>query len=67
MAKKFIVRQRRPAYGKSVVISTRLPENLVRQLDHVAQKTGRTRNELVVMCVEYAMEDLEIEEKAEVP
>lgn len=65
MEKKFIVNPKKSPYGKTTVVSARLPDRLVRQLDKVAQATGRTRNELLVMCVEFALENLEIGEQEE--
>ena len=32
-------------------------------IDRVAQETGRTRNEIVVLSMEFALENLEIESK----
>ena len=60
MEQKFIVNPRKAPYGKTTVVSARLPDYLLKQLDQAAQKTGRTRNELLVMCVEFAMNHLEI-------
>ncbi|MBD5094715.1 MAG: CopG family transcriptional regulator [Subdoligranulum sp.] len=57
---KFIVTQRRPAVGKSSVVSIRMPDKTIEQLEQIAGKTGRTRNELVLMCIDYALERLEI-------
>lgn len=65
MEKKFIVNPKKSPYGKTTVVSARLPDRLVRQLDKVAQATGRTRNELLVMCVEFSLENLEIGEQEE--
>jgi predicted DNA-binding protein len=48
--------------GESMVVSTRLPNELVSSLDEIAQKTGRTRNEIMQMCLEFAVENLEIKE-----
>lgn len=48
--------------GDSMVVSTRLPNELVNSLDEIAQKTGRTRNEIMQMCLEFAVENLEIKE-----
>ena len=45
-----------------MVVSTRLPNELVSSLDEIAQKTGRTRNEIMQMCLEFAVENLEIKE-----
>ena len=48
--------------GDSMVVSTRLPNELVSSLDEIAQKTGRTRNEIMQMCLEFAVENLEVKE-----
>ena len=57
---KFVVKSRKPT-GESLVVSSRLPVDLLRRLDEVTKNTGRTRNELVAMCIEYALDNLEIE------
>jgi hypothetical protein len=62
MDDKFIVRPRKPAYGKTSVVSARLPDDLIKRLDSVSQRTGRTRNELLVMCTEYALDNIEIKD-----
>ena len=48
--------------GGSMVVSTRLSNELVSSLDEIAQKTGRTRNVIMQMCLEFAVENLEIKE-----
>lgn len=48
--------------GDSMVVSTRLPNELVSSLDKIAEQTGRTRNEIMQMCLEFAVENLEIKE-----
>ncbi len=58
---KFIIRTKR-IYGEYQVVSCRMPTELIRKLDNVSSKTGRTRNELIQKCVEYALEKLEIVE-----
>lgn len=63
MDNKFVVRPRRPAFGKTAVVSARLPEDMIKELDKVAEKTGRTRNELIQMCIDYALKNLEILEQ----
>lgn len=60
---KFIVSHRRPAVGKSTVVSVRLPDTMLAKLEDVAAQTGRTRNELVQMCIDYALSRLEIPEE----
>ena len=62
MDKKFVVHPRKPAFGKTSVVSTRLPDTVIEELDAIAQKTGRSRNELIQMCIDFALENLEIRE-----
>lgn len=61
MDKKFVVRPRKPAFGKTSVVSTRLPDDIIEKLDNIARETGRSRNELIQMCIDYALENLEIQ------
>ena len=46
--------------GDSIVISSRLTGELVNKLDEIAEQTGRTRNEIIQMCLEFAVDNLEI-------
>ena len=48
--------------GDSMVISIRLPDELVKKLDTIADKTGRTRNEVIQKCLAFAVDNLEIKE-----
>lgn len=45
-----------------MVVTTRLPNDLVGELDKVAESSGRTRNEIIQTCLEYAISNLEIED-----
>ena len=38
---------------ESTIISMRIPKDMIRDLDTVAKKTGRTRNEIIAMSLEY--------------
>ncbi len=49
--------------GETSVISLRLPVELVATLDEIAKTTGRTRNDIMQRCLEFSVENLEIEEK----
>ena len=60
MGNKFVVRPRKPAFGKTSVVSARLPDSMIERLDDVAKQTGRTRNELIQMCIDFALENIEI-------
>lgn len=48
--------------GDSTVISIRLPDELVKKLDDIADNTGRTRNEVIQKCLGFAVDNLEIKE-----
>ena len=56
---KFIVRSKK-VYGENTVVSCRMPVELVKKLDAIGNQTGRTRNELILRGVEFALEKLEI-------
>ncbi len=46
------------------VFSIRIPKDMLRDVDAVAQKTGRTRNEIITKSIEFTLEHLEITDKA---
>ncbi len=50
--------------GASTVVSFRLPKDMLRDVDEAAARTGRTRNEVLSLCVEVALEHLEPEAAA---
>ena len=49
--------------AESAIVSMRVPKDMVRDLDAVAAKTGRTRNEIIAMSLEFALDHMEIREK----
>ncbi|MDO4990662.1 MAG: ribbon-helix-helix protein, CopG family [Eubacteriales bacterium] len=59
---RFQIRPKKYA-GESSVVSMRMPKDMLREIDAVAAKTGRTRNEFMLMSLEFALEHLEIEEQ----
>ena len=60
--KKLIIQPHR--YGNETsVISVRLPKDMLSVIDRVAHETGRTRNEIIVLSMEFALENMEIQEK----
>ena len=61
MAEKKLVIASKKFRGESSVVSVRLPNELIRQLDAIAEETGRTRNELIQTCLEFALGNLEID------
>ncbi|MCI8514347.1 MAG: hypothetical protein HFI93_06910 [Lachnospiraceae bacterium] len=34
---------------------------MIRALDRIAEKTGRNRNEIIMLCLEFAIDNLEAE------
>lgn len=63
MENKFVVHPRKPGFGKTSVVSARLPDDMIEELDKIAHKTGRTRNELIQMCIDFALKNIEISEQ----
>lgn len=47
--------------GGSALLSVRMPKDMLKALDTVAAESGRTRNELIVQSIEFALESMEIE------
>ena len=62
MEKKLVITAKKYR-GDSVVVSMRVPSELLQKLDGVAEKSGRTRNDLIQTCLEFALENIEIEEQ----
>lgn len=46
--------------GETSVISVRLPKEMLRDIDSAAGAAGRTRNELLTMSLEFALNHMEI-------
>lgn len=63
MGKNKLIIQPHRYGGESSVISLRLPKEMLKVIDEVTAQTGRTRNEILVMSLEYALENMEIEDK----
>ena len=38
----------------------RMPKDMLRDIDAVASKTGRTRNEILMLSMEFALDNIEI-------
>ena len=60
--KKLIIHPHRYG-GETSVISLRLPKEMLAVIDRVAQETGRTRNEIIVKSLEFALDNMEIQDK----
>lgn len=59
MEKKLTIEQKKYK-GESSVVSARLPIELIKEIDRIASETGRTRNEILTLCLEFALENIEI-------
>lgn len=49
--------------GETSTVTARLSVELIERLDEIAEKTGRTRNEIIQRCVEYAVDNIKITEE----
>lgn len=45
--------------GDTSVVSARLPNELIKDLDRIAENTGRNRNEIIMLCLKFAIDNLE--------
>ena len=43
------------------IVSLRMPNELIKRIDEICEKSGRTRNELIIKSIDFALENLEIE------
>ena len=46
--------------GETTILSMRIPKDLLKDIDSVAAVTGRTRNEILTMSLEFAQDHMEI-------
>ena len=51
--------------GKSSVVSARISDEMLDELDDLSAKTGKSRNELLVTMIEFALDNIEIDYKNE--
>ena len=58
MAEKLIIPSKKYK-GETSVVSARLPNDMIKDLDSIAESTGRNRNEIIMMCLEYAIENFD--------
>ncbi len=58
--KKLVIHSQRYT-GESKVISMRLPVDMLTEIDRVAKETGRPRNEIMQLCLAFALENMIIE------
>lgn len=53
--------------GESTIVSMRISRELLKDIDSVAAFTGRNRNEILTMSLEFALSHMEIAMKKEKP
>lgn len=58
MAKEKLIIPAKKYRGETSVVSARLPLDMIRELDRIVDRTGRNRNEVIQMCLEYALDNL---------
>ena len=47
--------------GETSVVSLRMPNELIAKLDEICEKTGRTRNDLIIKSLDFALDNIVIE------
>lgn len=52
--------QKKKYQGETAVISMRLPKDMLADIDKAASVSGRTRNEILSMSLEFALNHMEI-------
>ena len=55
----FLIRQKK-YLGETAVISMRIPKDMLADIDKAAEVSGRTRNEILSMSLEFALNHMEI-------
>lgn len=60
MSEKKLIVESKKYKSETSVVSARLPIDMIKEIDRVVEETGRTRNELIIMFLEFALENLEI-------
>ncbi len=59
MAEKLVI-EKKKYQGDNQIISARIPTELVKKIDNLASESGRNRNELLLVLLEFALENVEI-------
>lgn len=52
-------------HGETTIVSMRIAKDLLQDIDNVANITGRTRNEILTMSLEFALSHMEIDKNNE--
>ena len=49
--------------GETSIVSMRIPKDMLKDIDAAAKAAGRTRNEILQMSLEFALNHMSIENK----
>ncbi len=60
MPEKKLVISSKKFRGDTSVVSVRLPNDMIEELDSIAEQTGRTRNEIIQKCLAFSIENIEV-------
>ena len=55
----FLIRQKKYV-GETMVVSMRIPKDMLLDIDKAADVSGRTRNEIISMSLEFALNHMKI-------
>ena len=55
----FLIRQKKYV-GETMVVSMRIPKDMLADIDKAAEVSGRTRNEIMSMSLEFALNHMKI-------
>ena len=55
----FLIRQKKYV-GETMIVSMRIPKDMLADIDKAAQVSGRTRNEIMSMSLEFALNHMKI-------
>ena len=61
LAEKKLIISSKKYTGETSVVSARLPIDLIKKIDEICEVTGRTKNEVIQMCLEFSVDNIEIE------
>ncbi|SET45802.1 hypothetical protein SAMN04487771_101917 [[Clostridium] aminophilum] len=61
MTEKRLVIRPNKYNGATSVTSMRLPKDMLTAVDAVAAETGKTRNEILLLSIEFALDNMQIE------
>ena len=56
MAERKLIIPSKKYTGETAVVSARLPLDLIKKLDEICDATGRTKNEVIQMSLEFSLQ-----------